>query len=482
MLNSSLDTLHNQYDEYESQESPQPSSRAEPSPSPWFSIADANELWQSTYDDLSELFGLKAFNDNIEIGMSTTKHGNRENDSDSEPSDWFYNFEDDALSPAPMESLSAQGDVSLYASHPSQESPVGSAPYQQATERITRPFEESGAKFAPGSPTDLAKLTNHLGFPPPQVTVPHTTIGNVDDGKQSSVPELYATTSSTPTPFEAKKKFGQNLHKLVTSTESSSPSPDVNWYCPSNYEIVMHDRQSPCKATGGIEPQFQMLTAGSVNAFCDDADSIIANVTNVAIVSNTNTSGKFGFKRRRLSRDLSTLQIPTKLPPGSQHLQSSSDNTLPHAKFQDSIKIPIYPTPPSSFIGKAEHHQVNDAWDRNDPPFIPTTPSCVSPNGLQPPILPSLSSVPDAVNGNTCCSHCPDKIFTGKERKSNLRRHMRDNHKGLSQLECFVPRCTATFKPGRKDNLLKHVKKKHPDIPLPATSTKKKRKADSDLD
>lgn len=481
---------HNPEDENESQEHTPHSSRPEPSLSPRSKIAEPAEVWQSEYNETLGFRGLKAFNDGSEPGVSSANHGYVGMGLCAVES-WDYDIEEmehydyntvpgyGALSPGPMDYQTDQGDGSMNVSHASLESTTRSTPYQQGIKRPTKPFKEIGAQFELGSPTDLGMSTNCMSIPLPRVVVSSVDNESMGGGKKSGVPQLYGNTLSTATQFDAKWNLGQSLHMSVASSGSNILLPDVKRNIPNDYEIATQDRQPPDTVLGCIEPQLGTLAVESVNAFHADADSTTANV---AAVSNTDES--FGVKRRPLPRNPSTLQIPTKTPPGSQHWQSPSGSTLPHSTFQNSIQTPMYPTPPSSFRGIAEYHQLDNIYGGDDPTSTPATPLCVTPTELSPSVSPSPSYLSDADDGVTCCSICPFRIFTGTPvaQKNSLQRHMRDNHDGKPRLECLVRGCTVSFAPGRKDNLKKHIRATHPDYPLPATSTKRKRKADSDFE
>lgn len=478
----------------ESQEKPQQRSSPEPSPSPCSSIADLLELWSSgcieTLGSAEFEAGLEAFNSFSEPGVSTANSGCGEDDL-SELLNWNHTegmeradhitvTEHGDFSLGPTDSQTDQGLSATDASHPPTQSPTRSARYQKPTERPKNPVEKIGAPFAPESPTDLERPKSRLSVAIPRVVVSHTAVDNFDnagDGKKSAVSELHANTMSTTTEFGFSKTVRQNLQSSVTGSQR----PDVDRYRPNNYEIAMQERQTPPPhiVIGEIDPQMGTLAANSLNAFYADADSTISNK---GVVSKTDES--FGVERCCLPRNLSTFQIPNKTPTWSQRWQSSSGNALSHPTFEDSLRAPMYPSPPSSFRGIAGYHTHDIANGRDEPSATPTTSSCVSPIEPPSPISPSPSSLFDAADGVTHCSNCPDKIFTGTpvHQKNSLQRHMRDFHLGMKRLECLVRGCTVTFAPGRKDNRIKHVRAVHPDYPLPPPSKKRRRNADGDFD
>lgn len=485
MHNRSLNIPHKSVGEDESQERSQYGSRAEPFPSPWASRTNPDGFWLSPYSETFGSVGLEAFNGESEPRISNTNPSYGEADP-SKAQNWDYDFEEvdcgdrgtvpghNAFPLGPTDSQNNQDGISIDVSHAPLEALTRYASYQQLTEIPTKPFEEIGAQFAPGSPTDLERLINHLSFPIPSLVVSDTAIDDTGDGQERAVPEMYANTSSTRKRFHTKQKLGQSLHKSVASSGNSSQLPDLNRYLPNNYDIAMHDRQPPYSVAGGIEPQLGTLAAESVNAFYADAD---LTATNVAAMSNTDES--FGVKRRRLTRTLSTLQALTKTPPGSEHWQSSSGNASSNSTSQNSLQAPVYPTSPSSSGGLTNCHQLGSPFSRDDPPSTPATISSVSLTDPRPLTSPSPSNLTDVADGISRCTVCHDKTFADA---SNLQRHMRDKHKGMKRLECLVRGCTVSFAPGRKDNRIKHVRAMHPDFPLPTPSTNRKRKAVSKLE
>ena len=419
--------------------------------------------------------------------MSTANHKYGEIDLPELPS-WNYNDEEmergdhytgpghSIPSPSPIGSQTAQGDISMDASHTTLESPNYFAPSQQATRRPIEPFEKGFAQFMRESLTDPKMSTNHLNISLPTFVISDTAIESVGEGKKSAVSELYTNTPSTTSEFDAEQDLGQHLRKSLTSSGSISQFSDVNRYRPNNYDIAMHDRQPSYTVISGIAPQLRTRAAENVNAFYADAD---LTTPNVATVSNTDEA--LCVKRRRRPKNLARLQIPNKTPPGLQHWQSSSSNAVSHSTFPNSLQTPKYPTPPSSFWGMSEYNQFDSAYGKDDLPSTPAAPLYSSPVELPSPISPLPSSLSDAADGITRCPSCPDKVFTGtrENQKNNLQRHKRDVHDGTPRLECLVQGCDASFAPGRKDNRIKHVRALHPYYPLPAPPKKRKRKADS---
>ena len=92
---------------------------------------------------------------------------------------------------------------------------------------------------------------------------------------------------------------------------------------------------------------------------------------------------------------------------------------------------------------------------------------------------PSPSSSSDVSH----CSHCP-ATFTGtpRNRKSNLRRHIRttSDHGNIVGLLCIVPGCNTVI--SRSDNLAKHMRTVHEDnkATLKRRGTRKRRRYSDD--
>ena len=365
------------------------------------------------------------------------------------------------LPSSPMDFRVAHGEDSIKTPNAPLESPNRSPPYRQATDSPPKPFDEVGALFTVRRPTDLGRTPNHPSNSLPRVVILDTTLDNVCEEKSCDMSGFHVNISSTTTQSAANQTVGQILYKSSASSANSSQFPDVNWHRPNNYEVAMHGRQSPHTVTGGFDPRFGTLAAESVNAFYADADLTISNVAAVSSPHRT-----YGAKRGGVPRGLSTLQIPNKTP------------------FQNRFRSPTHLIPSSSSRGTAEYPQLQYAYGRDDPPSTPTTPFCASPIEHPSPISTSPSSLSDTSEGITRCPSCPDKVFKGTPvaQKNSLQRHRRDAHNGMPRLECLVRGCTVTFAPGRKDNRMKHIRATHPDYPLPALSTKRKRKADSGLE
>lgn len=484
------DIIPQKPDVNESEEQPQRISSVEPPLSPWSSIADSDEFWQFDNNKMFNSIGPEALNDGSELGDSTANHTYGEADL-PEFSNWdCVNKEMErgdldiipgyrALSPDLMDSRTSQGEVLTDALPMSLGSPTKSVPYQQATQRPRQTSEKIGARLTPLNLIDLGRPTHDLSVPLPRVVISDAALDSVGEGKKCAVPELYANTSSTKISFHAQQTLGQKLQESEASSDRGSQVRDSSQDPPNNYEIAMHDRYPSYTVTSLDGPQFGTPVAERLNAFYADADSITANVA-----ADFNTKETLGVKRRRVSSNLSTLQIPIKTPSGSQSWQVSSGSAASHSNFRNTLQGPPYPTPTSYFGGSNIDHQLDIAFTTDNSPSDPTTPSCASTFELSSPVSPSPSNLSDAVDGVTRCPSCPEKAFTGtpRDQKNSLQRHMRDIHKGMPRLECLVPECTASFGAGRKDNRIKHVRAMHPDFPLPASSTKRKRKADSDLE
>ena len=474
----------------ESQEQPQRPSSAEPPLSPWSSIADSDEFWQFDHNEMFSSIRQEALDDGVELGVSSANHTYGEADL-PEPPNWdsvTQEMERGDLDVVPgyrtlssdlMDSQTSQGEISTEALPMSPDSPTRLGPYQQATQRSGQTSETIGARLTAGSLIDLRRPMHDLSVPLPRVVVSDAALDSVGEGKKCAVPELYANASSTKIPLHTKQTFGQNLQKSEASSDKGSQLPDSNQYSPNNYEIAMHDRYPSYTVIHQDGPQFGTPVAERLNAFYADADSITAKVA-----ANSNTKETLGGKRRRVSRDLSTLQIPIRTSSGSQNWQASSGSAAYDPNLRSALQTPPYPTPTSFFGGSNIDHRCDTGFTTENSPSDPTTPSYASTVELLSPVSPSPSNLSDAADGVTRCPSCPEKAFTGtpRDQKNSLQRHMRDAHKGMPRLECLVPECPASFGAGRKDNRIKHVRAMHPDFPLPVPSTKRKRKADSDLE
>lgn len=432
--------------------------------------------------------GQEALDDGSELGVSTANHTYGEADLPESPNWDCVTKEMDrgdidvvaghhALSPDLMDSQASHGEISMEALPMFLKSPTRLVSYQQATQNSRQPSEDISERLTPGSLIDFGRPTHGLSVPLPRVVVSDAALDSVGEGKKCAVLDLYANSSSTNIPFHAKQTFGQNLQNSDALSEKRSQLPDSNQYSPNNYEIAMHDRYPSYTVIYQDGPQFGTPVAEQLNAFYADADSITAKVD-----TGCSTKEMLDGKRRRVSRNLSTLQIPIKTPSGSQSWQVSPGSAASHPDFRNALQISPYPTPTSYLGGSNTDHRYDSAYTTDNSPSDPTTPSCGSTVGLSSPVSPSPSNLSDAADRVTRCPNCPEKAFTGRDQKNSLQRHMRDAHNGMPRLECPVPECTASFGAGRKDNRIKHVRAMHPDFPLPVPSTKRKRRADSDLE
>ena len=468
--NRSLESPYQPDDGYQLGSMPQPSLSLSPL------VGDPDKFWQSGDSGTFEYTDSHPFNDGSESGVSPASHAYGEVDLgllDSgyniEEMDYDTLREDGTLSPSPVDYQSSRSAASIDPSHILWNSPTSLAMLSEVTKRPTEFFEEIGAQFVAGSPTNHQRLSKDLSSPIPRVVVSDTTGDNVSREKKSAASGSSAIVTSVTTHFCAKPGPSQTLHTLVAPRGSNRELPAAYGYRPTNYEVATHDRQPPCTMTTGEEPQTGTLAAETLTDFYADADFISANI---AAASN------IAVGRRRLPSDLATLQIPPKTPSRSQFQHFSPG--LRHSVSQNSLQIPEYPTPSSSFGGLANHSQLDGIQDRDRPPSTPVTPSCFSPNQLPSPISRSPSNPPDAVGGMTYCPDCPDHVFKGtpEAQKNSLQRHRRDQHNGLPRLPCLAPGCPRSFAPGRKDNRLKHVRAMHPEVRLPAPVKRRKRKAD----
>ncbi|CAA9964461.1 hypothetical protein PTMSG1_07820 [Pyrenophora teres f. maculata] len=68
------------------------------------------------------------------------------------------------------------------------------------------------------------------------------------------------------------------------------------------------------------------------------------------------------------------------------------------------------------------------------------------------------------------CSLCDDISFTGYYARRNYNRHM-ERHKDPKSIRCDKPECAKTF--GRKDALLVHLRRSHPELDVPPAKKRK---------
>ena len=367
--------------------------------------------------------------------------------------------------PTPMDPQSSQGDAQS-TSHAAPEPSNTCGESGRAMGRFAKSFEHMIAQSRPESPADPTILTDKSDIPPPSIFVSNSPVDPIADENSCDLSESYNSVRSPTKQIDMKCNDAQHFYKRQAAIRQNLNPQNSSGYSPTNYEVATHDRQPP-EIPGGIDPQSEKIAADSANAFCVDADS-----TAVDVAATRHTDAKF-----------SLLQAPTSYLQSLQRSQNPSWNRPASSAFQGSLQVTTYPTPTLSSRDLPQYQNPESACAANDSLSTETIPPRVSPIEPPSPISLSPSSLSDAVDGITRCPHCPDKVFKGtlEAQKNSLQRHKRDFHDGLQRLECLVGGCAVTFAPGRKDNRVKHVRAKHPEFRLPSPSTKKKRKADSDL-
>ena len=242
---------------------------------------------------------------------------------------------------------------------------------------------------------------------------------------------------------------------------------NLNGSLPTNYELATQDRQRPDIPTE-IEYQSESSASDSLRNFCNDADLTMIDYA----VAHYLATNSLHVKRRRISSEHPGFQTQANGIRSSKHRQEPMTNS----PTSSAVRISTYPTPAMSFENLSTYQHSDSVCSREDTPSAQSTLSCNDPNEPLSPASPSPSISFKTDDSVTRCLECPDVSFGGPNRKNSLHRHQRDHHNGSLPLECLVPECTVTFAPGRKDNRLRHVRATHPDFPLPASTTKRKRK------
>ena len=309
----------------------------------------------------------------------------------------------------------------------------------------------------------------------PSIVVSHSTNDEIGDRIPPSLSESRSSTSS-PTSPEGTDGFAgrRSFRPMVPIPRDTRPRGLSG--TPNNYELATQDRLS-VNITNEIEPQFGTSVVDSMRAFNVDADS---TATDAAVVGDCPNTKLLHVKRPRLSTDY----------PGFQTLANENRRSKPWPKqpanpprvsaAQRSSQTPAYPTPRSSSEDSSSYQHCHSVCSREIKPSVQTALSCNDPNEpLSPASLLSTTSF-ETDDNIARCLECPDAIYRGRYRKTNLQRHQRDHHNDRSRLKCVVPDCLETFTPGRRDNLLRHVETQHPGYPSPALTTKRKRKSGSE--
>ena len=458
-------------------------SSAEHSLSPWAHTADSDDSWASNFYEplFSEL--LDTFDDDFESHVfNMNREDGRIDQLEPSTSDNFegirYSDANDVhghvgLPHEPTHSQTLQFGILMDTSRTPSDVQTRCLPYQAVTNMSTGPFETFGAQFTPGNRTHLERLRDGPGIPIPRVDASDAVVNTVGIRSENAIPELQTNFLSPTRQDDETQILDQVSSKVLASDQFPEYLPSNDRYRPNNYQIAMLDRRPAYMLGNGDQFRLETPIADRVSAFCADADR---TVLDAAALSNTDES--FASNMRRVKGSLSTFQTPIRPPPRLQHCQSSSSSASSCSFPRSSSQAPVYPTPPSSFQ-PTEYYQVGSPFIRDHLSSNPSRLRSVSLNSSSSPTPLSQRNAPDEARKSCRCTICPDKTY---QDRCNLKRHMRDNHKGKDRLPCLKEGCDASFAPGRKDNRLKHVRAKHPDYPLPAPSRKRKRNADNDLE
>ena len=155
--------------------------------------------------------------------------------------------------------------------------------------------------------------------------------------------------------------------------------------------------------------------------------------------------------------------------PPAEMMQQSTLN--PHftrdlSSADNSLLNPYSTTSYSPFLGPLDSHDSIRFYTRSTsnpttPGATTTTSSCIDPLSSPPSPSPSMSSV-RSLDSALQCPVCHKDISNSKkykDRKSNLRRHMRVKHGNGPKPTCSEPGCGKVFE--RSDALAKHRKNHH---------------------
>ena len=349
-----------------------------------------------------------------------------------------------------------RGGVHLELSHP----PELRIPHDQSAP-ATRSFIESSAMVDGWSKPERL-------FHTPSIVVSDSANDEVADGGQGNLSESCSSTPSHKSLESIQRTAVQPSCMFMDSFLPDTRPRSLNGSLPTNYELATQDRQPP-DVPAEIECQSESSASDSLRDFCNDADS---TMTDDAAAHYTATNSSHA-KRRRLSREYPGFQIANRIRSSKQRLLANPPN--PSAAW-----VSTYLTPTLSFENLSTYQRSDGVCSREMTPSIQSVLSCNDPNEPLSPASLSSSSSLKTDNSVTRCLECPNVSFEGPNRKNSLQRHQRDHHSGRSRLECPALECTVTFAPGRKDNRLKHIRDKHPDFPLPSSTTKRKRKPGSE--
>ena len=156
------------------------------------------------------------------------------------------------------------------------------------------------------------------------------------------------------------------------------------------------------------------------------------------------------------------------VPPAEMMQQSTLNPRLTRdsSSADNSLLNPYSTTPYSPFLDSLDSHETIRFYTRSTsnpttPGATTTTSSCIDPLSSPPSPSPSISSV-RSLDSALQCPVCHKDISNSKkykDRKSNLRRHMRVKHGDGPKPTCSEPGCGKVFV--RSDALAKHRKNHH---------------------
>ena len=484
---SALDRSHESLVAFKPQEYSQLDFSAEHSLIPWAQVSNSEDSWAADFNELPSFEGWNYFDDDFGPRASNTNHGDRKIDhlgpsTSGEPGNIGYVDPSSVHGDGELPHVSTypqilRPGITMDTSRVLLDSQTQCRPHQALKNMSMGPFETFGAESVPGNPTRLRRLKNSLKNPIPRVVISGATANTAGIRSESAAPAWHTNNPSPIRHDEGIRTPQQIFCKPLASGESPEYLPENDRYRPNNHQIAMLDRQPPYTSDTGDQPQLGTPTAASLTAFYADADRTLLDAA-----ASCKIDDSFGFDVRAPTERIPTFQTPIRPPPGLQHFRSSSSTASSCSNPQSSTHTPLYSTPPSSFQETTECQRVGSPLTRDRSPSNLARLPSVCLTDISSLTSPSLPNAPDEVKEYCCCPLCPDKTFTGTSNLTNLKRHMRDKHNGMAPLPCLKEGCDASFAPGRRDNLLKHVRAKHPDYPLPAPSRKRKRNADSDLE
>ena len=480
LRNSFADTFQYENADNRPREQSLQSFNSKPPLSPWTSIADPDEMLfeasesqalEDASDDGRELSISVGINEHNEEVTSECTPWEDENGQEKEHIGNTNVLGHGNLAAYPVESQCSVGYADSNAFQDVSKSPSTCATSSQATSEIVEPLEEDGEHPPPERHLGLRISTKTSYFLKPSIVVSNNVNEEFAARKLRGLPESSSTFDSSMVEVDMDGDAAPHLCKIVAPFQPRTTPGDFGRYSPNNYEIATQDRHSP-HIPGGIDPLSKRLAAARLHVFCVDADSI----TGDAATSQSTSIGPSHVKRLRTSDNHPEFQTPKENYLSLQQWQGEPPKSPTTSAVQDHLQVPSYPTPPLSSKRLPQSQHRDSSHDRCNTP----TSSHNSPIEPWSPVSPSPPSLPEVDDGFIRCHICPTTRFAGPHQKNSLQRHIRDKHGGMPRLRCLVQECRITIAPGRKDNVLKHVRALHPDYPLPPQSTKRKRKADSD--